>query len=656
MTPMPILRVLTTIAMLKKNQRLAAVIVAFALLVGLPPHTSAQNTPAGRPIAKNVVFIMLDDADFSDFGFNSHLQQFPDAITPNMNAIRENGMLLSNFYAASSVCSPTRVSVLTGRNPMAFGAAYAWATTRQVNAAQGLPGTSGLPTSVPQLGHLMRGAGKVTGHFGKWHVGRSREEFRHAALGFDHWGALVKGPSPFVWDGAFQVERDGVLLDIETPFLDRVFGEMVRGFIADHADVPQGFFVNYWPYSPHFPLTAPADFDNSTTNFDLSSDRGRLLAMMHDVDAEIGRIVETLENEGILDTTLLVLTSDNGGLQRARHGQPYLHGNKNSLFEGGIRVSAVAQWPGVIRSGSTNPTVMTTADLLPTFLDAVGHDGLAEVLPNVEGRSKLLALVSGEEVPAPPIYWEVETGSYGGPNEVNSRAYAMRSGKYKILKHAWKNRPKNRSEYMVFDLEADPTEKTDLSTTEPELTKDLAAQLQELRMGKTRLDVVPETVSQSAMVLPADPRLDISRKDVTFCFTIDLPDGPVENLPFIQKTGSYSVWLDEKRRLHWQVRVANVENKPVMQTLVSKPLSPGKNKIVLSARGFKRSTSQLRLYVNGSLHSDADWQSVQPEIAGIWSELGPLTIGNDSLHLSDISYNMTWLTPDEIPALPSELD
>ena len=627
---------------------LAAIILA-VFVVWLPSICLSQTGQGSRPIAKNIVFIMLDDADFSDFGFNSHLQPMPDAVTPNMNALRAGGMLLPNFYAASSVCTPTRVSVLTGRNPMAFGAAYAWSTMRDINVTQGAPGTSGLPTNVPQLGLLMKAAGKATGHFGKWHVGRSRPEFRQPTLGFDTWGAFLKGPKPLVWDGRFAIDNSGTREEHDTDFLDRIFGQMVRDFIVEHAAAENGFYVNYWPFSPHYPLTAPADFDNSTTRFDLSTDRGRLLAMMHDIDREVGLIVETLRTEGILDDTLILLTSDNGGILRARHHAPYLRGTKNTLFEGGIRVSAVAHWPGRIDAGTTNPTVMTTSDLLPTFLEVAGHGLPDDRLSKIEGKDKSLALLENKVIAADPIYWEIETSSREPTDGDHSRAYAMRRGKYKILKPATAGPSEGQTRYMLFDLSSDPSEQQDISGLDPELTARLAAQMHALRASSTRIADIPMMFDRKAETLPTDPRLDVSRKDLTIRFTLNVPDNPEERQIFLEKEGAHAVWLESNRRLRWQIKAANDAHKPVWLKLVSDRLSPGPHEIVLSARGFKRAPSRFRLYVDGQVQADTDKQFFAPEFIGMWSSASPLTLGHEALKIEGFDYFVNWFTPEEIP-------
>jgi len=146
-------------------------------------NAHAQETTETKKSPKNIVYIMLDDADYFDFSFNNHHLKEGDARTPNIDSLRSAGRLMTRFYTASCICSPTRISVLTGCSPVRFGALDTWPSVRTVN--QGQPGTQGLPSDIPHMGVVMRGLGKRTGHFGKWHVGLNREKYRPASMGFD---------------------------------------------------------------------------------------------------------------------------------------------------------------------------------------------------------------------------------------------------------------------------------------------------------------------------------------------------------------------------------------------------------------------------------------------------------------------------------------
>lgn len=605
------------------------------------------------PSAKNIVMIMLDDADFSDFGFNNDLLNAPDALTPNMDALRLNGRLLRNFYTGSSICSPSRASLLTGKNPIAVGALSPWPTSI-AGAPQSSGNSNGLPNNIPQLGLLMKEMGKATGHYGKWHVGFSREKYKPAALGFDQFG-LYRPISPRGWSGGFEFETESTTFTKDIDYIDFEFGNMVEDFIVENANSPNGFFVNYWPLTPHFPWSPPESFDNIETNFDLDTNRGKLLAMMYSVDKQIGDIVQTLKDTGQYEDTLILLTSDNGGQSLVRNTSAYLKGTKSTLLEGGVKVSLVAHWPNGIAPSSTNESVISMYDLLPTILDLTGYaDGVESLYPVIDGRSKRLAMIDQDIIPHDPIIWEINTpGNFQTDNEFAEKTYSLLKDKMRLVKLVGRDRRNPAANpYFLYDLNADPRGQTSVARNNPQLVESLSEELESLRKSSSRISYIPKSLSARTTFNSDstfdDPRLDVTSKDFTFQFEIDIPSSlPTREILF-QKEGTSTLYLESNLSLTWEINGVNGNSSPVTEILSTLPISPGKHDINLGINGYRTDSPRIRIYVDNDIHADASLQSGNPtQLFSLLRNISPLHIGSSNVPMDNIDYYQLKIYPGE---------
>jgi arylsulfatase A-like enzyme len=599
------------------------------------------------PGPKNIINIILDDADYSDFGYNNDQLAQPDAITPNINQLRTGGRLFPNYYAASAYCSPTRVGMLTGCNPIRFGALQAWPEIETVR--QGDLGNAGLPTNVPQLGIMMQGLGKKTGHFGKWHVGSARYASRQESLGFSEHGNILHPTPPGTWSGIFNFHTTAwgnYAKDVD--YVDEELTCMVGDFILRNFQDPNGFYINFCPFTPHFPWAEPRNYDNNQTGFDLSTNRGRLLAMMYSIDLQIGRIVALVDSLGIREQTLIVLSSDNGGQQQVRNADAYLFGTKGNLFEGGVKVSMIANWSGVIPANSTNFTVLSTSDLMPTYLDLLAGDEPAALYPYIDGRSKKLALFADVELGHAPIYSELQGSNIRTTDERAQRVYSLLDDNYRLTKAENRN-PFEASAYILHDLLVDPTGGVNISRNNPAIVGELKTRLQQARLA-TSCVPFPSSTSKNSILVAPDPRFDIGRREATLVVDIDTSQSVTRAANILKKAGSFNIDILPNRSIRWTIIGTNSLGGSLQQKLSTVPLTAGKHRLIFTAQGYKKTESFMhnQIYVDGQIAADTDDLPLDRQIFSFWSTVSGMTLGDVSLVLRNLKFHTLRFWPDEI--------
>ncbi len=617
-------------------------VLFFLTVILSPSNIYGQNSP------KNIVNIVLDDADYSDFGFNNYLLTQPDAITPNLDALRVGGRLFPNYYTGSSFCSPTRVSLLTGCNPIRFGALQAWPDDPTV--VQGSLGTAGLPSNTVQLGLLMQSLGKTTGHFGKWHVGSARPAYRPDALGFNEHGGLSGLQAAILtkWDGVinFQSTTMGSYTK-DVDYVDEEITNMVGEFILRHSESPNGFFVNFWAFTPHYPWTPPRNFDNSQTQFNLSTNRGRILAMMYSIDHQIGRIVDLLDALGIRDQTLIVVSSDNGGQLSVRNSSPYLYGGKGSLFEGSTKVSMIANWSG-IEPNSVNQSAIASYDLLPTFVDLFADAEPHFLYPLIDGRSKKSAMITNGNVPHEAIYSEIQGSDTRTSDERAQKVYSLFDGRYRLTKPEGRSPLATRS-YFLYDLQTDPKGRVNIAARNPSLVSRLKSQLRQMRTTTSRLPF-PEAASNREVIVDFDPRFDAGRKEFSFVVDVNLTAPRDRVSKILTRSDSFRIEALPDNSIRWTINGTSRSGVSVEQRLLTSPLTAGAHRLVFTAQGFKNANNSMhnQIYVDGQINADSDSLATANQIYSIWSTESGLTLGDAALKLSNVRLHSLRFWPDEL--------
>ncbi|NUZ07022.1 sulfatase family protein [Piscinibacter koreensis] len=400
---------------------------------------------ARRP---NVVFIVADDLGHADLGCYGGRPADFGPVSPTLDRMAANGIRFTQGYANSPVCSPTRFALMTARYQYRLRGA---AEEPIRNNSRGST-TLGLPADQPTIASLLRDAGYRTALVGKWHLGLP-PHFGPLRSGYEHfYGPMSGGVDYFshcsgngvhdLWDGDEEVHHEGYLTDLLS---DRAV-VTVREFAS--GDAP--FLLSLHYTAPHWPWETRDDAGRALVVrdnlFDLAGGNIHTYRrMIHHMDEGIGRVLGALADAGVLDDTLVVFTSDNGG-ERFSDNWP-LVGGKMDLTEGGIRVPWIAQWPALIGPGRVSAQHCLTMDWSATLLDAAGVAAAPE--HPLDGVSLLDVLAGGPEFER-PMHWRM--------NHRGQRA--LRHGRWKYLQV-------DGHEYL-FDIDADERERANRAPLEPE--------------------------------------------------------------------------------------------------------------------------------------------------------------------------------------------
>jgi len=411
-----------------------------------------QLRDAGQP-APNIVFILFDDLGYGDIGAGAAGNTL--IVTPHIDQLAENGVVLSDFYSPSPVCTPARTGYLTGRLAPRAGLPNLVFPTRNVrddvvHALLNPHGNVRLPAEEITLADLLKAAGYATGMVGKWHLG-DRSPSLPNDMGFDsYFGAHYSNDmEPF----ALFANRDiAVPVPVDQRYLTERYTQAATDFIEQHAQEP--FFLYIAHNFPHDPLSVREE-RSGTSKAGLYGD------VLAELDDSVGAVVAALQRTGTLANTLIVISSDNGPWFLGDAGNQ--RGRKGNTFEGGMRVPFIAHWPAGIQGGRTEHAMAMGTDLLPTVLDLLQLPPPPDRL--LDGRSILQVLTQGAPSPHDYLYY------YDGES-----LFAVRDARFKYrgpagVLYGTDQIPIGITMPMkewLFDLGNDPREAYDTSTHNPE--------------------------------------------------------------------------------------------------------------------------------------------------------------------------------------------
>jgi arylsulfatase A-like enzyme len=420
----------------------------------------------------NIVFILADDLGYMDIGANNPNTFYE---TPNIDRLARRGMRFTQAYSTCPVCSPTRASIMTGRYPQRTGITDYIGGNRRGRLLPA-PNANHLRLEETTIAERLREGGYATFFAGKWHLGNG--EFTPNAHGF--------GPG-LVGAAQFYYPPRSMPIDKKTDpkTTDQIAEEAVKFIGANKA---QPFFA-YLPFlATHIPIaakpelvekykakqsTAPADQwgKEGDRPVRLTQNHAGMAAMLEQFDSAVGRILAALDEHGLSERTIVVFTSDNGGLSTAE-GSPTsnapLRAGKGWLYEGGIRVPLIVCAPGVTPGGSTCDTPINSTDFYPTLLNFAGLPALQA--GSIDGVD-LTPLLRGEKLERGPLYWHYPHYS----NQGCQPSGAIRDGDWKLIEQY----ESGRSE--LYHLADDLGEKNDLAEREPDRVRRLAAKLENWR-------------------------------------------------------------------------------------------------------------------------------------------------------------------------------
>ncbi len=424
---------------------------------------SQGNTLPSKP---NILIIIPDDLGWSDVGYHGS-----EIKTPNIDKLAKTGIILEQHYVMPT-CTPTRVSLMTGKYPSRYGI---------TGPDYGEVIDSGDPT----LASILKENGYFTAIAGKWHMGSP--PYTPLKYGFQSSYGYFDGQiDPYTHEYKTETEltsreswhRNDEYLVEEGHVTDLLTAEAIR-IIEEKREQP--FFLYLAHHVPHFPLDEPEEWMSMYNDLSMHPSRKLFAAAVSHMDAGIGKVIDALERTGKRENTLILFLSDNGGQHswqsateyRGKYaGKPHdvlgnnfpLRGWKGDLYEGGIRVPAIANWPGKLAKGTAD-FPMHMSDWLPTICSLIGCETDIENL-HPDGKN-IWPLLSGKQLKAEErsLYWKT------------AQNYAVREGDWKLVVH------RNSGRTELFDLKNDFREKKDLSNSNQEKVKHLQDLLEEFKKG-----------------------------------------------------------------------------------------------------------------------------------------------------------------------------
>lgn len=474
--------------MMNQNDNFIYFAATFVLPASFIISCSSPGGSMNDTVKPNFIYILADDLGYGDIGVygQQHIQ------TPNLDRMAARGMLFTQHYSGSTVCAPSRSSLMTGQhtgNTPVRG-------NREILPEGQFP-LSGGTVTIPLL---MKEAGYVTGAFGKWGLGYPGSGGDPVNQGFDtFYGYNCQRYAhryypEYIWHNTQKVYLEGNDWNNTVTYAPDVIHNKTLEFIRENADT--NFFLYVPSLLPHAELLVPEDEilemyrgrfvetpwqgnDYGSENFSIpgycSQDEPRavLAAMITRLDHQVGEILKLIEELGIQENTFVIFTSDNGPHAEGGADPEYFNssgvfsGSKRDLYEGGIRVPFIAWWPGTIEAGARSGHISAFWDMLPTYAELAG----AAKPGNTDGISMVPELTgAGDQQQHEYLYWEfLERGG----------RQAVRMGRWKAVRLNMGENPSALIE--LYDLDSDPGEKNDLAAAHPEVVHGADSIMKEAR-------------------------------------------------------------------------------------------------------------------------------------------------------------------------------
>ena len=418
----------------------------------------AWNTVARQGVAKpNIVLILADDLGWADLSLYGN--RFNE--TPRLERLAAEGVRFTQFYAGP-VCSPTRANLLSGRDQARFGITQHIPGHRRPFARLIDPIVPPqLPLQVETYAERLRTAGYTTGYFGKWHLGGE---------GY--------GPSQQGWDVAFEHQGHTVAPAVAGGDSARraaeVLAEKAVAFIEANRNRP--FLLQVSPYAVHIPISAPPELQQkyaAKKPMPGYPSRADYAGLLEELDSSVGKIVDAIDRMSLSRNTLVIVVSDNGGLEHEQNGtivtsNAPLRGEKGSLYEGGIRVPALMRWPGIIPATTVSETPVTTMDIYPTLMEVARAPLPADAALDGVSMSPVLRNPRAA-IRRDALYWHLPHYHHSTP------ASAIRRGEWKLIEFFEDDR------IELYNLREDPSEQQNRAAGQQQKARELRADLSQWR-------------------------------------------------------------------------------------------------------------------------------------------------------------------------------
>lgn len=470
--------------------RLSSLLVLICLVIG-----SSARADGPAPQKPNIILILTDDQGYSDLSCYGSTR----IKTPRVDRMAAEGIRFTDFYAAASVCTPSRAALLTGCYPPRVGMGEfpllpngkPWQTRVLFRNAP-----YGLNPSEMTIAKLLKGAGYATACIGKWHLG-DQKPFLPTSHGFDQYFGLLYTPDmpPLDYVRGEKIVEEKIDLSMTA---QRYTDEALK-FMREHKDQP--FFLYFSHTYPHVPLAASKQFRGTSA-------RGLYGDACEEIDSTVGRVLDELKELKLDERTLVIYTSDNGPwLAKGEDGGsafPF-RGGKGSSYEGGFREPCIMRFPGVIPPGSVCHEMATQMDLLPTFARLAGA---TSAVPPIDGKdiTDLMLAKTGAKTPHESFFYYI-----------GNKLHAVRSGQWKLKVPTTLNEefagyvklenPETPIPRALFDLENDPAEQKNVLANHPDVVERLQPMIEAARedLGDSKRKMIGKNVRPVGQISQVAP-------------------------------------------------------------------------------------------------------------------------------------------------------
>ena len=476
--------------------RTALLLVSALVLLG------ACSKPTTQP--PNIVFFLVDDMGYSDVGcFGSDYYE-----TPHIDKLAEEGMKFTSAYAASTVCSPTRASIMTGKYPGRLHITHAIPIKGYARLKNGTATpykdadyTMNLPLEEVTIAEALKESGYATASFGKWHI-CNEPEYYPEYQGFDiNMGGNKRcntGDYFYPYYGKWRMAKGHPWIEWNTLpdgepgeyLTDRLTEEAVT-FIEENKDRP--FFLYFPHYAVHTPIQALEELISKYEAKTVDSIKGHVkpayAAMIESVDNSMGALQAKLDELGLSENTIIIFTSDNGGHGKWTSNYPW-RGNKGNFYEGGLRVPLLVKWPGITSPGSVSDVPVISNDFYPTLLEMTGLPLMPE--QHMDGLSLTPLLKREGSLVRDRLFWHFPNYIGAGHPNRSRPLSVVREGDWKLIESL------EDGSLELYNLESDPGETQNVALQHPELAAKLQTKLDqwrvatEVQMPEVNPDYIPD--------------------------------------------------------------------------------------------------------------------------------------------------------------------
>ncbi len=469
--------------------------LASVLLYGCKTETHSQ---------KNIIFFLVDDMGYSDVGcFGSDYYE-----TPRIDQLADEGMTFTSAYAASTVCSPTRASIMTGKYPGRLHITHAIPIKgyARIKGGTGTPlkdadYTMNLPLEEVTIAEALHEAGYATASIGKWHI-CDEPDYYPEYQGFDiNIGGNHRGNTGeyfYPYYGKWRMAKGHPLIEWNTlpdgkpgEYLTDRLTEEAASFIEENKDQP--FFLYMSHYAVHTPIEPEEKLLSKYEEKQVDSIKGHIkpayAAMVESVDQSLDLLMKKLDELNLTENTIIIFTSDNGGHGKWTSNYPW-RGNKGNFYEGGIRVPLIVKWPGVTTPASVSDVPVISNDYYPTMLEMVGLPLRPE--QHMDGLSFVPLLTGDGKLDRETLFWHFPNYIGAGHPNPSRPLSVIRKGEWKLIESL------EDGSVELYNLINDPGETMNVSLENPQLADKLKEQLElwrkeaDVQMPEPNPDYNPE--------------------------------------------------------------------------------------------------------------------------------------------------------------------